>query len=115
MKKLEIIELEKVIELGKENTIIYNIIDILLNAINDWPNPIFNLDDYEVEVNNFIDGEPTKSKINLALSQINFSKNSWEAESLYQLVDVFQFYNEDISLKEIIIDLKMKLGKDIDV
>lgn len=83
--------------------------EILIKAINDWPNPIIKLEDYELEVRNFIGGEITKNKLELRLSQIDLSKNAWEAESLSQLINVFQFYKEGASLKDIISNLRIKL------
>jgi hypothetical protein len=109
MKNLIISELEQAQESKEISSIVREVIGVFLAAINDWPNPILKLEDYNLEVKSFIGGEVTKHKISLTLSQIDVSKNSWQAESLSQLSDVFKFYNEGVSLKEIIIDLEMKL------
>ena len=109
MKILEISNLQKVQESERVKPIIKNIIGGLLIAINDWPNTIMKLEDYELEVQKFIGGEVTKNKLEVCLSQIDFSKNAWYAESLSQLVDVFKFYEQDVSLKEIIMDLGERL------
>lgn len=108
-KILEISKLLQIQELEIATTATKDIIGILLIAINDWPNAIDNLNDYESEVRNFIGGDITKKRMEACLSQIDFSENTWEAESLTQLADVFQFYNEDVSLMEIINDLQLKL------
>ena len=110
--RIEILKISKLLEIQElevATTATKDIIDILLIAINDWPNAIDKLSDYESEVQNFIGGDVTKKKLEACLSQIDFSKNTWEAESLSQLADVFQFYDEDVSLLEIIKDLQLKL------
>ena len=112
MMDLSIIDLEKMIEARKISDNIKIIIDVFLLAVNDWPNPILNLEDYESEVEKFINGITSKDEIEKTLSKIDFSKNAWQAESLSQMLDVFQFYKNGISLKEIIEDLKIKLEKE---
>ena len=108
MSNLLVSELEKIQELDKISTVITEVVNTFLTAINDWSNPILELEDYELEVRNFIGASTSKVNIVAALNKIDFSKNSWQAESLIQIVDVFQFYNEGMSLKEIIMDLKIQ-------
>ena len=86
------------------------VIDIFLSAINDWPNSILTFEDYESEVEKFINGVTTKNNLQNILNKIDFSINAWQAESLSQVIEVFQYYNENMSLKSIIEDLKMKLS-----
>jgi hypothetical protein len=106
---LEIGNLQKVQESETVNPIIRDLIRGLLIAINDWPNPIVQLEDYELQVCKFIGGEVTKNNLRKCLSQINLSTNAWHAESLSELADVFKLYEHEISLKEVITDLKAKL------
>lgn len=42
-----------------------------------------------------------------------FSKNSWEAEALSELLDIYKYYSNEISLGEIISMLRMHLPSDI--
>jgi hypothetical protein len=67
------------------------------------------LEDYELQVCKFIGGEVTKNNLRECLSQINLSKNAWHVESLSELADVFKLYEYEISLKEVIRDLRAKL------
>ncbi len=109
--KLYIHELEKFLELEVDNDV-KKIINIFLSAVNDWPNSILTLEDYELEVEKFVNGVTKKNTIKKCLKNGDVSKNSWKLESLSQVFEVFQFYkNDDPSLKEIIDDLKNKLGK----
>ena len=109
MKNIDIIRLIEIQELKKINPVIKNVIKVLLNSINDWPSSIVILEDYEIDVRNFIGGNVTKNRLEIILSKIDFSQNAWQAESLSHLIEVFQFYDNEVSLKEIIIDLKQKL------
>jgi len=84
-------------------------LDIILAAINDWPNPVLSLDDFEMEVAQFIKGKTTKGNLEKRLKNIDYNKDSWKAESLTQLIDIYSTYNGDMSLKEIIEDLKIKI------
>lgn len=65
------------------------VIDALTLAINDWPNQVVKLEDYEVEVSRFLGQETTAKAINLVLTRINYSIHSWQAESLSELLVVF--------------------------
>jgi hypothetical protein len=85
---------------------------VLLAAIVDWPNSVTRVEDYEREVHQFVGGEVTKRTIKECLSKIDHSINAWQAESLTQLIDVFEYYGQDVSLKEVIIDLRLKLDAD---
>jgi hypothetical protein len=41
-----------------------------------------------------------QKNIEEALNEINFTKHSWESESLTQVLEVFQFEKDGSSLKE---------------
>lgn len=107
--KLTITQLEKT---TLHDVKLKGIIDIFLAAINDWPNPISNLEDYEYEIEKFIKAETQKSNIKRTLDIIDLTQNAWEAESLAQIVAVFDFYDKELSLEDIINDLKEKLKHD---
>jgi hypothetical protein len=103
MKYLFISDLEKM------NSDVKEVVDVLMLAINDWPNQVVKLEDYEIEVSKFIGQEATAKGITLALTNIDYSVHSWQAESLSELLNVFNFYDDNVSLKEIIEGLKTKL------
>ncbi|MGY0039913.1 hypothetical protein [Pedobacter sp. NJ-S-72] len=87
-----------------------DVTDILTGAFEDWPVPAITLDDYEFAVSQFIGGETTEDRISCALTYcVDYSNYMWQAESLRGLLEVFCFYNEGISLKEIIAELKIKI------
>ena len=94
--------LEKIQELEKLPANLKKIINILLTAINDWPNAIINLEDFENEVYKLIRGEVNKKTMEEYISNMDYSKNPWEAESLSQLIEVFNAYEEGKQLKDIL-------------
>jgi len=96
----------------KLNSIDQKLIDILLAAINDWPDLIINLENYESEVAAFIGGETTKQKIKVAERKFDISKDAWKAESLSQIMELFDLYDTNISLKEIIRNFEIKLNEE---
>jgi hypothetical protein len=106
MNKLLISDIENLLE--KENILKQRkeVFNIFISAINDWPKTFDNLDDYESDVNEFIQRVTKKVNIEDSLMKIDFNKNAWEAESLSQLLLLFDYYDEDLSLKEIIALLK---------
>jgi len=84
-------------------------VDALISAANDWPNQVVKLEDYELEVRKFIGQEVTAKAITLALTNIDYSAHSWQAESLSGLLSAFSFYDGNVSFKDIIEDLKEKI------
>jgi len=103
MRDLFISDLEKV------NSDVREVADSLILAVNDWPNQVVKVEDYELELSKFIGQEVTAKAITLALASIDYSVHSWQAESLSELLNIFSFYDSDASFKKIIEDLKTKL------
>ena len=100
---LSIAEVEQLIQKNSFSDEESRIIEIILAAINDWPNPNLTLEDYELAVSEFIGGKSNKNNIEKSLEKIDLNKYAWQAESLAVLREVFKFYgNQDLSLKEII-------------
>jgi hypothetical protein len=108
MRNIDIYELEKIQESADIKPFTKKVIGILLSSINDWSEPIFDLDNFEIEVSDFVEGEVTRQKIKSI--RIDISKDAWKAESLSQLLELFALYDDDISLKEIILRLKESLS-----
>jgi hypothetical protein len=107
--KLYIKQVEKLKELELINTDIKKIVDIFLLAINDWPEMVLSFDDFEFVVSSLIKGDTLKKNIDDFLQTANLEKYAWQCESLSQINHVFKFYSKEISLKEIIEDVKTKM------
>lgn len=106
MMSLSILKVEEMVENDKFSPKIKNGIEILLSAINDWTAPVNNLCDYNIAVQNFIESVVTKRNIEIALSKVDLSRFSWEAESLSSLIEVFDYFKEGNTLSEIINELQ---------
>ena len=85
------------------------ILTILLAAINDWPRPIVHLADFEKDIHHFTGNEMDRTKLKEVISTIDYSKHTWEAESLSQLIEIYSYYDEKKSLKEIVDEIEKKL------
>jgi len=109
--KLYIEELEKVKNDGSTEYEVKSIIGIFLSAINDWPNSHLTLEDFEADIQKFIGSETKKNELENSLKKINFTTHAWQAESLTQVIQVYRFYSEKLSLNEIIEDLRKRLKK----
>ena len=107
--KLYICEIEKKIENNEIPEELSQVFKIILSSINDWPTSVLTLYDYEMQVEGFINNRTTKINIEKSLKTIDFSENSWQAESLAQILDVFQFYKIGYTLKEISNEVKNKI------
>ncbi|HYF31702.1 MAG TPA: hypothetical protein VD993_11345 [Chitinophagaceae bacterium] len=105
---LTISHLEKAKDSKEFPPYIREAITSLLAAINDWPNPIKELNEYEEAVYRFVGKDVTKNKLEGHIANTDLSKNAWQAESLTQLLDVFDHY-EGKSLKEIMRDIQVKV------
>lgn len=85
------------------------IVSILIAAINDWPESCLTLEEYESHLNKFINGEVTRDQLNSSLKKINLNADAWKAESITQTLEVFKFFKEGLSLKDIIAQVKSKI------
>jgi hypothetical protein len=84
------------------------IIEMILAAINDWPNPNLTLEDYETEVSEFLGEEPSRINIEKRLKESSTSEFAWQSKSLSKLLEVFKFYEKDVTLRQIFSKLASK-------
>jgi len=108
-EKLEIEKLNVIDFSNEANVEVAKIVTIFLESINDWPTKVLTLDDYELNIEKFIKNETNFINIEYALKKINYSSESWESESLYQIKEIFVYYKKGVNLKDIINDLKLRL------
>ena len=108
---LSVSYLEKIIESEKLPKAVNETLTIFLAAINDWPNPIVSLFDYEKDIYKLIGKEVDKKNLEEYISKIDFSKNAWVAESLCQLIEVYNYFEDYKLLKEILNEIKENIGE----
>ena len=92
-------------------TEIKEILNIFLDANNDWPIKVMSVEEYKNSVQHFIKAIPDEATIKQALKSIDILYNAWKVESLSTLLEVFKFYPQGISLVEIIEDIKLQLNR----
>lgn len=105
-------DLQNIHESGKLSPEKNEILSILLSAINDWPNTIVSLADYEIDIHKLFGADIEKKKIKDHLSKVDYSKDAWQAESLSQLIEVYKYYKEDKPLKEIFKEIIQEIESD---
>lgn len=98
---LSVGHLEKIQESSKIKPAKKEILTIILSAINDWPTPIASLVNFEEEIYKLIGERIEKKSMVDYISKIDYSKKAWQAESLSQLIEVYNYYEENKLLKEI--------------
>lgn len=106
---LSVSYLEKIQESEKLTTIVKQILTILLTAINDWPSQLPTLVDFEKEIYKLVGEEIDKKGLENYVLKIDYSKDAWKGESLSQLIEVYNYYEENKPLKEIFNEIKEKI------
>jgi len=94
--------LEDIKESGKLAKKTYEVISILITAMNDWPRTVLSLADFEVEMFRSIGEDADKERIEKYLIKVDYTVNAWEAESIGQVLDIYKFYDGQKPLKEIV-------------
>ena len=79
-----------------------SVIDIFVRSVNDWPSEVVNLDEFISQLEEFINGAATKLSLEAAMTKLDLKNNAWEAEVITQVLEVYQYYDEGLSLSEII-------------
>ncbi|MBA4198890.1 MAG: hypothetical protein C0459_15195 [Chitinophaga sp.] len=102
MINYSISKIEEMVDKEEFSTEMIPVVETLLSAVNDWSNPLDNFNDYEIAVQHFIKNITTKNNIESALKNVNVSSYAWEAESLSSLIKIYDYFEEGITLKEII-------------
>ncbi len=82
---------------------------LIMDAINDWPNDVNDLEDFTLQVNIFLKGKLTKENIETKLKQIDYSIYAWQAESLSQVLEIFFYFDNSMSVEEIIESIKTRI------
>jgi hypothetical protein len=103
--------IEEIIDSGLSTKDDAQILKIFLAAVNDWPVNCSTLEEYADRVEETIRSLVTKQSLKNFLAGVDFQKHAWQAESITQLLQIYEFYDERKSLKEIINDLGKPAAK----
>jgi hypothetical protein len=69
------------------------VFELLLEALNDWPQNPSSLDDFLLAVENQIRGEVTLSNVQKALNKLDLSTEAWIGESLMSLKEIMDLHS----------------------
>jgi|GEM_PF-809044 len=76
-------------------------INILVHVLNDWPTNVESLEELEKELVTLTKRPFTKKRIESSLSKLTYYNDAWKIESLTQLISLFAYYRNDLTLNEI--------------
>lgn len=111
--KLYISHVQELVENKRINDDLMEIVTIFLEAVNDWPKPVLTFEDYESEIQKFLNATANEINIKKNLQKVDFTNWAWQAESITKILEIYKFYSTNLSLKEIIDDLSFKMSKQI--
>jgi len=94
--------LEELVNLEKVTNDDASVMNILLRAINDWPEPISTLAEYEGAIEKFVGGRTLRTNLAKKPDSSDRRGESWKLESMTEVLDVFTYFPDKSSLKEII-------------
>jgi hypothetical protein len=86
----------------------------ILEAERDWIKPLYDLNEFILELENEIDGETSKDNLIKLLNSYKkngFIDSAWNTESVTILLEIFEF-TEDSCLKTIFENLSKKINVD---
>jgi len=87
-----------------------HILTILCDSINDWPEKVVDLNDFKNKIFVFINKENIdKEDLEKVIGSIDYLKYSWQGESLFQMLEIFEYYPRKTSLIDIFKDIEQKL------
>lgn len=81
----------------------------LLSAINDWPESVSSLEEYEIKVKLFLNKEVTSANLKSALENIDWTIDAWRGESITQLMELMERHDASRTLKDLISELRTKI------
>ncbi len=111
MKELTLEYLEDLVVLKTLSPKLKTVLEIFIHSMNDWRIEVNDLKSFDKLVMTFIGRVPNQKSITASLATLDFSKHAWEIESLSQLKDVFEYYDKDLSLNQIIMKIKEELNE----
>lgn len=106
-----IVDIERLIEEGLVNPELLECVRILLQSVNDWPTEIKSTEHFIQQLESSVHGELDEASIRARLLKIDFANEAWLAESLEELMEIFEFFPKDASLTQILKSIEDDLGK----
>jgi hypothetical protein len=98
---------EEILERRELNDRLLKIIGHLVAAANDWPSPVLSIEQLENEISIHIKRTITKRGITDFLHHADPLSNAWQLESLAEILEVFDYFDDGSTLDDIIKALKI--------
>jgi hypothetical protein len=88
-------------------------IDVFLESINDWDDPVSTIEDYEFGLRNFLGGslKYDYDQIVYILKQKEIADQAWKIESVSGLIRLLKIKNSNVTLQEVLDQLKVEMQK----
>jgi hypothetical protein len=80
----------KISEIERTN----EIINLLLSSINDWPKEVESLADFNNQLEKFIGDVSSLNNLKQMLKSMDFNKNAWESECIFQIIELFHYFEK---------------------
>ena len=115
--EISLLTFDKLFDLIEENRFVNEsdkkIAEKILEAENDWGDwktSVKNLNDFIIALEKEVGGTVTKSSLNELLKKYNrnIAQNTWEAESVCSLLEIFDF-TQEIELRKVFNELTKKV------
>jgi hypothetical protein len=106
---LTLAELEHLVSEKDLNKRDFEVLQLFKKAITDWPEEVDSVDEFVDKVEVFISGETTLKNIREKASE-DVMRFAWQAESLSQICDIFNYYPRCKTLRDILNVLKSDPG-----
>ena len=107
--KYSIESLMSLVDSGKLPVLLDGDIQVILDSINDWPNPVESLDIFVRLLSQSIGNPLTRIKIEEYILELDPRTNAWEKEALTQLISLFSHYHNGITLDKILFKIEKEL------
>ena len=102
MNDLSVCDIDNLMANMNSNSRVHLILSIFKEAIDDWPENVQTLFEYNNEVRVYIKAKTSKSNIERAMQSADIVNDTWKAESLAVILRVFDCFGMGETLDQII-------------
>ncbi len=102
MKDILVDQIQHFIDNKSLNSKLRSALELLLEAVNDWPDAVESLLDFERKINDYLNCSATKENLRAATKNRNLEESAWYLESIASVILVFDIYKGQVSFNDII-------------
>lgn len=108
--KYSIESLMSLVDSGTLPVLLDGDIQVILDSINDWPNPVESLDIFVGLLSESVGKPLTQINIEKYIMELEPRTNAWKKEALTQLIPLFSHYHNGVTLDKIFLKIEKELG-----